>query len=118
LIFMMAHGIIAVSIITVLVPRMSAAAAQGRGDDLAEHLAVGARLTSAMLVLATAAYVVLGRPLAVSLFEWGNYTHTAAVATGWVIAVAGLGLIPFAISQLQLFAFYSMRDTKTPALII
>jgi putative peptidoglycan lipid II flippase len=40
------------------------------------------------------------------------------VATGRVIAVAGVGLIPFAISQLQLFAFYSMKDTKTPALLI
>jgi putative peptidoglycan lipid II flippase len=34
-----------------------------------------------------------------------------------VIAVAGLGLLPFAVSQLQLFAFYAMPDTKTPALI-
>ena len=31
--------------------------------------------------------------------------------------MAGLGLVPFAISQLQLFAFYAMPDTKTPALI-
>jgi putative peptidoglycan lipid II flippase len=96
---------------------MSAAAAAGRNGDLAEHLAVGTRLTSALLVLATIGYVVLGRPLAVTLFEWGNYKHPEAVTTGWVIAVAGLGLVPFAISQLQLFAFYSMRDTRTPALI-
>jgi putative peptidoglycan lipid II flippase len=34
-----------------------------------------------------------------------------------VIAAAGLGLMPFAISQLQLFAFYAMPDTKTPAVI-
>ena len=34
-----------------------------------------------------------------------------------MIAVAGFGLVPFAISQLQLFAFYAMPDTKTPALI-
>ena len=60
---------------------------------------------------------MLGRPLAVTLFQWGNYTHDEALATGWVIAVAGLGLVPFAISQLQLFAFYAMPDTKTPALV-
>src|SRR5690606_20234284 len=40
-----------------------------------------------------------------------------AVMTGWVIAVAGLGLVPFAISQLQTFTFYAMADTKTPALM-
>jgi len=31
--------------------------------------------------------------------------------------VIALGLVPFAISQLATFAFYAMRDTKTPALI-
>jgi putative peptidoglycan lipid II flippase len=118
LLFMMAHGIIAVSIITVLMPRMSSAAAQNRGADLAEHLSVGTRLTSVLLVAATVGYVILGRPLAVTLFQWGNYRHAEALATGWVVAVAGLGLIPWAISQLQLFAFYAMRDTRTPALII
>jgi putative peptidoglycan lipid II flippase len=117
LIFMMAHGIVAVSIITALMPRMAAAAAENRHDDLISQLSLGTRLTAVVLVPATAAYVVLGRPLAVSLFQYGNYSHDAAIATGWVIAVAGLGLVPFAISQLQLFAFYAMPDTKTPALV-
>jgi putative peptidoglycan lipid II flippase len=117
LIFMMAHGIIAVSIITALMPRMSAAAAQQRWENLVHQLSLGTRLTAVVLVPATAAYVVLGRPLAVTLFQFGNYGHEEAVATGGVIAIAGLGLVPFAISQLQLFAFYSMPDTRTPALI-
>jgi putative peptidoglycan lipid II flippase len=34
-----------------------------------------------------------------------------------VIAFSALGLVPFAISQMQLFAFYAMPDTKTPALL-
>jgi putative peptidoglycan lipid II flippase len=117
LIFMMAHGIVAVSIITALMPRMSAAAAENRHGDLAHQLSLGTRLTAVVLIPATVAYVVLGRPLAVTLFEFGNYGHAEAISTGWVIAVAGLGLVPFAISQLQLFAFYAMPDTKTPALI-
>jgi putative peptidoglycan lipid II flippase len=117
LLFMMAHGIIAVSVITALMPRMSAAAAQNRHTDLADLLSLGTRLTSVVLVPAMVGYVVLGRPLAVTLFEWGNYHHEAAVATGWVVGVAGLGLIPFAVSQMQLFAFYAMPDTKTPALL-
>src|SRR5262249_10573591 len=96
LIFMMAHGIVAVSIITVLMPRMAAAAAEHRSTDLVAQLSLGTRLTAVVLVPATAAYVVLGRPLAVSLFQYGHYSHPAAIATGWVIAVAGLGLVPFA----------------------
>ncbi|MGC9667020.1 murein biosynthesis integral membrane protein MurJ [Planosporangium sp. 12N6] len=117
LIFMMAHGIVAVSVLTALMPRMSAAAAEGRYADLADQLSLGTRLSSVILVPATAAYLVLGRPLGVTLFDHGSYGHENAVKTGWVIAVAGLSLVPFAISQLQLGAFYAMPDTRTPALI-
>ena len=117
LIFMMAHGIIAVSIITVLMPRMSAAVAEKRYEDLLHQISLGTRLAAVILLPLTVLYVVLGRPLAVTLFDWGNYGHQAALDTGWVIAMAGLGLVPFAISQIQLFAFYAMPDTKTPAVI-
>jgi putative peptidoglycan lipid II flippase len=117
LIFAMAHGIVAVSIMTALMPRMSAAAAEHRYADVVDQLSLGTRLSSVILVPATAAYLVLGRPLGVTLFEWGNYEHPQAVDTGWVIAVAGLGLVPFAISQLQLGVFYALPDTKTPALL-
>jgi putative peptidoglycan lipid II flippase len=117
LIFMMAHGIVAVSVLTALMPRMSAAAAEGRYADVAGHLSMGTRLSAVILVPATAAYLVLGRPLGVTLFGYGSYGVEDAAKTGWVIAVAGLGLVPFAISQLQLGAFYAMPDTRTPALI-
>jgi putative peptidoglycan lipid II flippase len=117
LIFMMAHGIVAVSIITALMPRMSAAAAERRYSDVADHLSLGVRLSAVILIPVTAAYLILGRQLAVALFKFGNYNANEAISTGWVIAAAGVGLVPFAISQLQIFAFYSLPDTKTPALV-
>jgi putative peptidoglycan lipid II flippase len=117
LIFMMAHGVVAVSIITALMPRMSQAAAEHRHADVAAQLALGTRLSAVILVPATALYLVLGKPLAIVLFERGLYTHREAIDTGNVIAFAGLALLPFAISQLQIFAFYAMPDTRTPALV-
>jgi putative peptidoglycan lipid II flippase len=108
---------VAVSIITALMPRMSRAAAEGRYRDVASQLNLGVRLSAVILVPATAAYLVLGRALGVTLFQWGEYTHDEALKTGWVIAIAGLGLVPFAIGQLQIFTFYALTDTKTPALV-
>ena len=78
---------------------------------------MGTRLSAVILIPATAAYLMLGQPLGVTLFQWRSYTHDEAMQTGTVIAVAAIGLVPFAISQMQLFAFYAMPDTKTPALI-
>jgi putative peptidoglycan lipid II flippase len=117
LIFMMAHGIVAVSIITALMPRMSAAAADSRYAELTAQLSTGIRLSAVILVPTTVAYLVLGRPLAVTILDWRDYGHGRALATGSVIAVAGLGLVPYAVMQLQQFAFFALRDTRTPALI-
>lgn len=117
LIMMMAHGIVAVSIITAFMPRLSAAADDERHADMAEDLSTGTRMATLLLTPIAVAYVVLGTPLAVLLFEWGAFGTEAAGATGVVIAVAGLSLVPFAVSQLQIFAFYAMTDAKTVALI-
>ncbi len=117
LIFMMAHGIVAVSVITAIMPRMAAAAVDGRSGEVAEQLSQGTRLAAVVLVPAAALYIALGRPLGVTLFAWGNYTHDQAVATGWVITMAGLGLVPYAITMLQTSALYALRDTRSPALL-
>ena len=119
LIFMMAHGIIAVSIITALMPRMAAAAAENRHrrpgrPAVAGHPADRGRAGPGDRGrLRRARPAAGGEPVPVRAAT----ATRAAIATGWVIAVAGLGLVPFAISQLQLFAFYAMPDTRTPALV-
>jgi putative peptidoglycan lipid II flippase len=117
LIFMMAHGIVAVSVITAIMPRMASAAADGRSGDVAEQMSQGTRLAAVILVPAAALYIALGKPLAITLFNWGHYTHDQAVATGWVITMAGLGLVPYAITMLQTSALYALRDTRSPALL-
>jgi putative peptidoglycan lipid II flippase len=117
LIFMMAHGIVAVSVITAIMPRMAAAAADGRSGDVAEQMSQGTRLATVILAPAAALYIALGQPLAITLFNWGRYTHDQAVATGWVITMAGLGLVPYAITMLQTSALYALRDTRSPALL-
>jgi putative peptidoglycan lipid II flippase len=117
LLLMMAHGIIAVSIITALMPRMSAAAADGRYADLAADLSRGTRTVTAVLAPIGVCYAVLATPIAFALFQHGAFTEQNARDTGPVLVVAAVALVPFAISQLFTFAFYALPDTKTPAMI-
>ncbi|MFG3698910.1 murein biosynthesis integral membrane protein MurJ [Micromonospora sp. NPDC047620] len=117
LLLMMAHGIIAVSIITALMPRMSAAAADGRYADLAADLSRGTRTVSAVLAPIAVCYAVLATPLSVMLFRYGAFSDDNAADTSVVLLVAALALVPFAVSQLFTFAFYALPDTRTPALI-
>ncbi|MFI2708650.1 murein biosynthesis integral membrane protein MurJ [Micromonospora sp. NPDC018662] len=117
LLLMMAHGIIAVSIITALMPRMSAAAAEGRFGDVTADLSRGTRMVTAVLAPIAVCYAVLAGPISVVVFRYGAFDGDNAVATSTVLLVAALGLVPFAVSQLFTFAFYALPDTRTPALI-
>jgi putative peptidoglycan lipid II flippase len=117
LLVMMAHGIIAVSIITALVPRMSAAAADGRFADFADDVSRGTRTVAAILAPIAVCYAVLATPIAVTLFRYGAFTAENARDTGLVLFVGAVALVPFAVSQLFTFAFYALPDTKTPALV-
>ncbi|PRY60666.1 murein biosynthesis integral membrane protein MurJ [Glycomyces artemisiae] len=116
LMMMMAHGIVAVSVITALMPRMTRAADDRRWSELTEHLSSGIRLASFLLVPIAAAFIALHEPIALAIFQWGAYDHTMAVATGQALLMVGVVLMPFSVSQLQIYAFYAQTDTKTVGL--
>jgi len=111
------HAIVAVSVITALLPRMSRAAADGRTQDLRASLNRGLRLTASVLVPAAVAFAVLGRELAVLVFARGEVSVADARFIGLLLGVFAVGLVPFSLYQLQLRAFYAMQDTRTPTLI-
>ena len=114
------HAVVAVSVITALLPRMSRAATDGRTDDLRGSLNHGLRLTVSVLVPAAVAFVVLGRVLAVSVFTLVPSSQVSvddARFIGLLLAVFAVGLVPYSAYQVQLRSFYAMQDTRTPMLI-
>jgi putative peptidoglycan lipid II flippase len=117
LLWQLPHAVVAVSVITALLPRMSRAAADERTDDLRASLNRGLRLTVAVLVPAAVGFVVLGRELATVVFARGEVSVDDARFIGVLLAVFAVGLVPFSTYQLQLRAFYAMQDTRTPTLI-
>ncbi|MEU8239293.1 murein biosynthesis integral membrane protein MurJ [Actinoplanes missouriensis] len=117
LLTMMAHGIIGVSVMTALLPKMSAAAADGRYAEVSADLTRGIKLVSAALAPIAVVYGVLGSPISVFLFQGGNYTNDAALDTGTVLTVSAFAVLPLSISYLCTYAFYSLQGNKTVALI-
>ena len=117
LLTMMAHGIIGVSVMTALLPKMSAAAADDRYADVSADLSRGIRLTATALAPIAVVYGVLAAPIAVTLFQGGAYSNDMALATGGVLVVAAFAVLPLSISYLCTYAFYSLQANKTAALI-
>ncbi|MET8334948.1 murein biosynthesis integral membrane protein MurJ [Streptosporangium canum] len=115
--FQLPYGIIAVSVITAMLPRMSRSAAEGDLDSIREEFSSGVRLVASLLVPAGLLLMVLGPAVTVMIYSWGNNNPDDAVYIGNVLQVFGLALVPFSIFQLLLRVFYAFGDTRTPVFI-
>jgi putative peptidoglycan lipid II flippase len=115
--FMLPHGLFAVSVITALLPSMSAHAVNSRWDDFRERLSVGVRGTVFLILPAAVGFFVLGEPIVRLLIEHGIATRESTELVSGVLRFFVLGLVPFALFQLFLRAFYALQNTKTPFLI-
>jgi putative peptidoglycan lipid II flippase len=115
--FQLPYAIVGISVITALLPRMSAHAAERRYSLVRADFSTGVRLSSVIVVPSALVLAVLGPPLALVLFAHGHTTVAGARYIGEVFAVFCLGLVPFMLFQLQLRVFYSLHDSRTPALI-
>jgi putative peptidoglycan lipid II flippase len=115
--FQLPYGIAAVSIMTALVPRMSTQAVQGDEDGFRASVGTGMRLMGLLLLPATAAYLVLSRPIVTTLLEHGVMSANSSRLVAEVLNMFALGLVPFSFYLLLLRAFYARQDAKTPTLI-
>ncbi len=117
LLFQLPYAVIAISVITALLPRMSANAADHRYDLVRRDFSSGVRLGSVIVAPAALVLAVLGPALATILLSYGNNSVADARYLGIVFAVFSLGLMPYMLFQLLLRVFYSLHDSKTPALV-
>jgi putative peptidoglycan lipid II flippase len=111
------YGVIGVSLLTVIMPRMSRAAADGNYPGVIDDLSLGSRLSIVMLGPLCALMTVLGPQIGIALFSIGNAGRDAT-RLGLAITAAAFGVLPYAIVMLQLRVFYAMKDSRTPTLIM
>nr|WP_268817546.1 murein biosynthesis integral membrane protein MurJ [Thermomonospora echinospora] len=115
--FQLPYAIIGVTVITALLPRMSAHAAEGRTALVRDDFSAGMRLASVIILPAAALMVVLGPEIIAVALEHGNIDHQAGLVIAHIMQVFAVALVPFAIYQLTLRVFYAHGDTRTPAFI-
>jgi putative peptidoglycan lipid II flippase len=116
--FQLPHAIIAVSVITALLPRMSSHAADDRLDLVRGDLSLGLRMSAVVLVPAALGLLVLAQPISVAIFAHHSTSVAGAGRVGGALAAFAVALLPFSAFQLLLRAFYAMADSRTPALVM
>lgn len=117
ILFQLPHAIFAVSIFTALVPAMSSRWAGEDTDGFRALLSQGIRATAVIVIPAALGYIVLARPIVRLLLQHGQTSAADARLISGVLTLFAVGLFSFSAFQLLLRAFYSMQDTRTPALI-
>jgi len=117
MLFQLPYAIVGISVITAMLPRMSAHASEGRYRNVAADFSTATRLASVIVVPASLILAVLGGPLAEGLFGYGSTSAANARYIGEIFAVFSLGLLPYMLFQLLLRVFYAMHDSRTPATI-
>lgn len=111
------YGVIGFSIMTAILPRMSAAAADGDYAKVIDDLSLGNRLSTVTLMPVSAIMTALGVPLALSLFGLRGETGSATTL-GLALAISAFGVLPYALTMMQMRTFNSLNDARTPTLIM
>ncbi len=117
LIFQMPYGILGVAVLTAIMPRMSRHAAERRMDHVKDDMSLANRLSAVALLPVTTGLIVIGTSIAVVLFRHGHVDLSSTVTIGFVVAGMALGLLPLAMSLIQMRVFYAMKDARTPTII-
>jgi putative peptidoglycan lipid II flippase len=109
-------GVLGISLATAIFPVMSAQAAKKDFDALRGTISRGLRGAVFVALPATVGLILIARPLASVLFERGKFTSTDTQMTAWTLSFYALGLCGYFSQQIATRAFYSMQDSKMPAL--
>src|SRR6478736_5416329 len=118
LILQLPFGIIGVTVLTVVMPRLSRNAAADDGPAVLADLSLATRLTMVTLMPIVALMTVGGPPIGSALFAYGNFGEVDAGYLGMAITLSAFTLIPYTLVLLALRVFYARQEPWTPLVLI
>ncbi|MFI9150274.1 murein biosynthesis integral membrane protein MurJ [Streptomyces sp. NPDC053367] len=111
------HGIVTVSLVTALLPRMSAAAADGDTAALRRDVSHALRASASAVVPATCLLFALAQPLMALVFGHGRTSAGDTAAMAGILMAFVPGLIAMSGQYVLSRTFYALSDTRTPFLL-
>ncbi len=118
LILQLPFGIVGVTVLTVVMPRLSRNAAADDGPAVLADLSLATRLTMIILIPIVAMMTVGGPAIGSALFSYGNFGSVDAAYLGMAITLSAFTLIPYTLVLLQLRVFYAREEPWTPIVLI
>ncbi|MEV7521938.1 murein biosynthesis integral membrane protein MurJ [Streptomyces sp. NPDC091371] len=114
LLWMVPQGIITVSLVTALMPRMSAAATDGDLAGVRRDVSYALRSSAALVVPAAALFAALAPWVMGSVFEYGRTGAADIAVMAGMLAAFAPGLVVYSAQYVLSRGFYALSDTRTP----
>src|SRR5690606_5707786 len=116
-VFMLPHGVLALSLSTVIFPMMARQYELNQLDDLKVTLR-GALGPLIFLTFPASVGLFAFRPSIVQvLFQFGSFSDESTRLVAQALAYFSVGLVAFAVVEAVTRAFYAMHDTRTPVTV-
>jgi len=109
-------GIFGVALAMAILPTLSAQASRGAMEELRTTLGFGLRMIVFIMFPAMLGLIVLRTPIVHVFFEHGTFTAHDTAETAMAVLCYAVGLWAFGGVRIIVAAFYSLQDTKTPAI--
>jgi putative peptidoglycan lipid II flippase len=118
LVLMLPFGMIGVTVLTVVMPRLSRNAAADDTPAVLADLSLASRLTMITLIPTVAFMTVGGPAIGSALFAYGHFGDVDAGYLGVAIALSAFTLIPYSVVLLELRVFYAREQPWIPIVIV
>ncbi len=118
LVLMLPFGMIGVTVLTVVMPRLSRNAAAEDTAAVLADFSLATRLTMITLIPVVAFMTVGGPAIGSALFAYGKFGEVDANYLGISIALSSFTLIPYALVLLELRVFYAREQPWIPILVV
>jgi len=110
-------GIFGIAMATAILPSLSSQAARGAIHELRETVNFGLRMVLFIILPSMVGLILLRTPIIHLFFEHGAFSAMDTVGTASALLGFAVGLWAFASYRILATAFYSLQDTRTPAVV-
>ena len=114
LLFVVPQGVITISLVTAVLPRMSRAATKGNLQEIGADLAQVLKTSAGMIMAATLLFIALAPQIAGIAFEHGKVGPDGAWVIAQLLMVFAIGLPAFCAQYALARGFYALGDARTP----
>ncbi len=109
-------GIFAIAMATAVLPALSQQASSGQLNQLKATFSHALRMVFFIMLPCMAGLIVLREPIVALLFQRGAFGDEATRLTASALFYYVIGLWAFSGVRIVLYAFYALKDTRTPVL--